>query len=126
MEAVVVEQNAGAGIDVRVRVLRLAVLLQNIGGNLRVLLHELEDRVLGDLWSRGGVVHEGLEAGIGLAQDGVAVAWHDSAGLERRPKVVRDVLVREAGPDVLLHLQDPSEDFLSGETIGTLVQVEKI
>ena len=91
------------------------MLLEHFRGNLAIALDELEDRVLGDLGARAGKVHEGFEAGIGAAQDGVAVAGDDLAGSESRPEVVADGSVGEGGADVGLHFEDPAEDFLCGE-----------
>lgn len=92
------------------------MLLEDLRSDAAVLLHQLEDWVLSNLGSRGGVVHQGLETGIGLAENGVAIARNDSAGVESGPQVVVDVLVRVGFGDVVLHLEDPSENFLSGES----------
>lgn len=118
VEAVVVEEHAGAAVDIRVGVLGLAVGLEHVGSDAAVLLDELEDGVLGDLWARGGVVHQSFEARVGLAQDGVAVAGDDAAGVEGRPEVVGHVLVGVRGGDVVLHLEDPAEDLLRGKSVG--------
>ena len=111
-----VEQHAAGRIHVGKRVLGLAVLLEHAGRDLRVALDELEDRVGGDLGAGGGEVHEGFEAGVRAAQDGVAVAGHDLAGFEGAPEVVFDGGVGEGGADVGLHFEDPAEDFLSCES----------
>jgi hypothetical protein len=123
VETVVVEQDTRGAVDVGVGVLGLAVLLEDLRGDAAVLLDELEDGVVGDLGTRGGVVHEGFEAGIGLAQDGVAVAGDDAAGVESGPEIVVDVLLGVVGGDGFLHLDDPSENLLSGETSNMLVQI---
>lgn len=121
VEAVVVEENTRAGVDVGVGVLGLAVLLEDLGGDAAVLLDELEDGVLGNLGASGGIVHESLEAGIGLAEDGVAVAGNNTARVEGGPEVVLDVLLAVGRRDVVLHLEDPAEDFLGGETTDKVV-----
>jgi hypothetical protein len=93
------------------------VLGKNTRSNLRVLLNELEDRVGEDIGAGSSKVHQGLEARIGLAEDTVTVAGDDTAGLESVPEVSADVLVRELGSDLVLHLEDPAENLLSGQTV---------
>ena len=115
METVVVEQDTGAGVHVREGVLGLAVLHQDAGGDLAVHLDQLEERGGGDGGTAAGVGHQGVEAGIGLAEHGVAVTGDDTAAVEGRPEVVLDAGGGGGGADVLLHLEDPAEDFLSGE-----------
>ena len=117
VEAVVVEEDAGAAVDVGVGVLGLAVLLEHLGRDAAVLLDELEDGVLGNLGAGGGIVHQSLEAGVGLAEDGVAVAGHDAARVEGGPEVVLDVLLGVGGGDVVLHLEDPAQDLLGSKTM---------
>lgn len=116
VEAIVVEENAGAAVDVGVGVLGLAVLLEHLGSDAAVLLNQLEDGVLGNGGARSGIVHESLESRIGLAQDGVAVAGHDTAGVEGRPQVVVDILLGVVAGDGLLHLENPSKHLLGGKT----------
>ena len=120
-----VEEDAARGVDVRVRILGLAVLGQDAGGDLAVLLDESIDRVLCDVGTCVGEVDEGLEARVGFAQDAVAVAGDDLAGFQRRPEVVFDVLVGEGGADVGLHFEDPAEDFLGGEAVERAREAEE-
>lgn len=103
MEAVVVEQHAGTAVDVRERVLRLAVFRQHARRDFAVPFHELEDGVSGDLRAGGGEFHEGFEARVGFPQHGVAVAGDYLAGFQGRPEVVFYVGVGEGGTDVGLH-----------------------
>jgi hypothetical protein len=110
------EQHTRAGVHIRIWILRLPVFLQHLRCNLGVLLDELEDRIFRDLGTGRGIVHECFEAGIGFTEDGMAVAGDDATGFEGRPKVVGYVFVGEFGANVFLHLKDPAEDFLSGET----------
>ncbi len=116
MEAVVVEEHAGAAVDVGEGVLRLAVFLQHAGRYLGVPFHELEDGVLGDFGAGGGEFHEGFEAWVRFPQHGVSVAGDYLAGFQGRPEVVFYVGVGEGGPDLGLHFEDPAEDFLCCET----------
>ena len=53
--------------------------------------------------SGGGEGLEGLEAGVGFAEDGVAVAGDYAAGFEGGPEVGGYVGVGEGGADVGLH-----------------------
>mgnify|MGYP007135338112 CR=1 FL=1 len=115
-EAVVVEEYTGRRVDVRIGVLGLAVLLEDLRGDLGVAQDELEDGVGSDAWAGGGVIHKGLEARVRLAQDGVAVAGHDTAAVEGLPEVAADILVGVVLWDGLLHLEDPAEHLLRGET----------
>ncbi|KFY24709.1 hypothetical protein V491_02050, partial [Pseudogymnoascus sp. VKM F-3775] len=87
VETIVVEQDTGAGIHVGEGVLGLAVLGQDAGGDLAVQLDQLEERGGGDGGTALGVGHQGLEAGVGLAEHGVAVAGDDAAAVESRPEV---------------------------------------
>ena len=103
VEAVVVEEDAGATVDVGVGVLRLAVFAEDGGRDGGVAPHELEDGVAGDFGAGGGEGHEGGEAGVRFAQDGVAVAGDHLAGFESRPEVFFDGGVGEGGADVGLH-----------------------
>ena len=122
VEAVVVEEHAGAAVDVGEGVLRLAVFLQHAGRDLAVSLDEPEDGVLGDFGAGGGEFHEGFEAWVRFPQHGVSVAGDHLAGLQGRPEVIFHVGVGEGGPDLGLHFEDPAEDFLRCET-GNRVSV---
>ena len=112
-----IKKHPGSGINVRVRVLGLSMLFQHLGRDLGVAFDELEDRVGSDFGAGGGVAHEGLEAGVRVAEDGVAVAGDDATGVEGGPEVVFDGGVGESGADVGLHLEDPAEDFLGCEAV---------
>ena len=115
VESVVVEENSRRAVDVGVRVFRLAVLLEDLGCDLAVHLDELEDGVLCDFGAGRGVVHESLETGVRLAEDGVTIAGDDAAGVEGGPEVVVDVLLAVSGGNGLLHLDDPAKDLLGGK-----------
>lgn len=123
VEAVVVEQHAGPAVHVRERVLRPAVFRQHPRRDLGVALHEPEERVLGDFGAGGGELDEGGEAGVGSAEDGVAVAGDHLAGLEGGPEVGFYVGVGGGGADLGLHFEDPAEDFLGGESAWGRISV---
>mgnify|MGYP005989195041 CR=1 FL=1 len=114
-QAVVLEQNTRVGIDVGEGVLGLAVLGQNTRGDLVDLADELEHGVLGHLGLSELTL--GHVAGVGLAEDGVAVTGNDTARVEGVPEVLGDVLVAEVVTDDLLHLGEPVEDLLVGQTV---------
>lgn len=80
------------------------MLGQHARSDFRVLLDELVDRVAGDFRFGGGEVHEGFEAGVGFAEDAVAVTRDDLAGFESVPDVIFDFLVGEVVADLGLHL----------------------
>ena len=116
MEAIVVEQDTGAAVHVGKGVLGLAVLGQHARRDLGVALDELEDGVGGDFGAGGGELHEGGEAGVRVAEDGVAVAGDHAAGFEGAPEVGFYGGGGDGGADFGLHLEDPAEDFLGGES----------
>jgi hypothetical protein len=82
-ETVVLEEDTGVGVDVGVGVLGLAVLGENTGGDLVDLADELEHWVVGKVLL--GELALGDVAGVGLAEDGVAVTGDDLASLEGGP-----------------------------------------
>jgi len=123
LEAVVLEEDTGVGIDVREGVLGLAVLGEDTRSDLVDLGDEVEHGVLGKVLE--GELALADVAGVGLAEDGVAVTGNDAAGVEGVPEVLLDVLVREVRTDGLLHLGEPVEDLLVGKTVkGTGKTVE--
>jgi len=108
MEAIVVKENTRRGIDVRIWILGLecvsnsfriyqspsylSMLFQYSRRNLRVLLYQLEDRIVGDLWPSGGEVHQSFETRIWFTEHGVPVTWHDLARFQSAPEIIFDVL----------------------------------
>lgn len=115
LEAVVLEEDTGVGIDVGEGVLGLAVLGEDTGGDLVDLGDEVEHGVVGKVLKSELALAD--VAGVGLAEDGVAVTGNDTARLEGVPKVLGDVLVGKVRADGLLHLGEPVEDLLVGETV---------
>lgn len=114
-EAVVLEEDTGVGIDVGVGVLGLAVLGENAGSDLVDLADELEHGVVGQVLL--GELALGDVAGVGLAEDGVAITGDDLTGLEGGPEVVLDGLVAEVVANGLLHSLEPDKHLLVGETV---------
>ena len=114
-EAVVLEEDTGVGIDVREGVLGLAVLGEDTRSDLVDLGDEVEHGVLGEVLESELALAD--VAGVGLAEDGVAVTGNDTAGVEGVPEVLLDVLVREVRADAGLHLGEPVEDLLVGKTV---------
>lgn len=94
------------------------MLLEHFRRDIGVLLHQLEDGVGGDFGAGAGKGHEGCEARVGAAEDGVAVAGDDLAGFQGGPEVVADGVGGEGGADVGLHFEDPAKDFLCGQAGG--------
>lgn len=88
----------------------LSVLSENTRCDLVNLADKVEHRVVGK------VLESELALGdvtrVSLAEDGVAVARYNTAGLEGCPEVVLDGLVRQIAADGLLHLGEPVENFL--------------
>ena len=55
--------------------------------------------------------------GISLAENSMPVTWNDLASLECRPEVVLDGLITKIIANSSLHLGEPNQDFLVGETV---------
>jgi hypothetical protein len=115
LEAVVLEEHTGVGIDVGEGVLGLSVLSEDTGSDLVDLGDEVEHGVIGKVLKSELALAD--VAGVGLAEDGVAVTGNDTARLEGVPEVLGDVLVRKVRADGLLHLGEPVEDLLVGKTV---------
>lgn len=78
------------------------MLGQDTGSDLVDLADELEHWVVGKvLGSEFALSHV---AGIGLAEDSMAVAWYDLARLQGRPEIVCDGFVAQIATDGFLHL----------------------
>lgn len=117
------EKKRTYGINVREGVLGLAVLGQDTRSNLVDLADQVEHGVLGQLAE--GKLALGDVTGVSLAQDGVTVTGNDLAGVEGGPQVVLDGLVAEVVTDRRLHLGEPVEHLLVGQTVqGTGQTVE--
>lgn len=100
MKPIMMKQHPTTTIHIRERILRLPMLRQHPGGDFAVALHELEDGIFCDFGAGGGEGHEGFEAGVGFAEDGVAVAGDYLAGFEGGPEVGFYGGVGEGGADV--------------------------
>jgi len=59
----------------------------------------------------------GRVPGVGLAEDGVAVARNDTAGVQGIPEVLGDSLVAEVVANGLLHLREPVEHLLVSQAV---------
>ena len=93
------------------------MLGEDARGDLVQLVDVLEDRVLGNLLAANTELLEGHEAGVGLAEDGVAVTGDDLAVVERFPDELDDLLVRGRVAELLLHTDDEAEDLLVREAV---------
>lgn len=125
VKTVGVEHTARSGVDVRVRVLGLTVLLKDTRRNLRETLDKLHNRRLLELRARVSEVRQSSEAWVGLAQNSVAVTRDNTAALQGRPQVVNNLLVTWVRADSLLELKGPVEHLLVGKTVqGTSQTVE--
>ena len=102
-------------VDVRPGVLRLAGLEENAGDDVEHLVDELEHLVVGEVLE--GELALRHVARVGLAEDGVTVSGHNLAALERRPDVLAHGVISRVLADLRLHLAQPEEDLLVGETV---------
>lgn len=118
MKTVVGQESTRMGVDIRPRVLRLASLKKDVRDDVVDLADELEERVLGEVLESELALSS--VAGVGLAQDGVAIAGNDLAALESGPDVFLDGLIGSIGADLVLHLLEPDEHFLVGQTKNTI------
>lgn len=114
-EAVVLEEDTGVGIDVGEGVLGLSMLGEDTWRDLVNLADKLEHGVVWEVLL--GKLALGHVTGVSLAENGVAVTGDDLAGVEGGPEVVGDRLVRQIVADGRLHLGEPVEDLLVGETV---------
>lgn len=103
------------GVNVGVRVLGLAVLGEDARRDLVDLADQLEHWVVRQVLL--GELALGDVSGVRLPQHGVAVTGHDLALLERRPEVVLDGLVAEVVADLPLHVLQPPQHLLVGQTV---------
>lgn len=111
------------GINVGEGVLGLSVLGEDTGGDVVDLADEAEHGVLRQVLE--GELALRHVTGVGLAEDGMTVTGNDAASVEGRPEVVLDVGIGKIVTDNLLHLGEPVEDLLVGETVeGTSETVE--
>lgn len=137
-----VKQRTGASINarngVRIRpillskdnslregVFGLAVLGQNTRSKFVELVDELENGILGDAWVVGAELLKSKETGVWLAEDGMAVSGDDTLGLEQRPQVVDNLLVRGIGANLLDHAENEREHLLVGETVERSCQTSE-
>lgn len=99
------------------------MLGQNTWGNLVDLADQFEHWIVGQvLLSECSLGHV---AGVSLAENGVAISGNDLAGLKRGPQVISDGLIAEIVPNRSLHLREPVQHFLVGETVeGTSETIE--
>ena len=111
------------------------MLPQHTRCDLARRLHQVNDRAVTELRTDFAEGLEGSEAWVGVAQDTMAVAMilatskgqhfgakkrrgdiyaprDDPSALQRRPKVLLNLLRRRVGANLLLHGEDPAENFL--------------
>lgn len=99
------------------------MLGQDTGGNVVDLANELEHRIIRKLLEREFTL--GHVAGVGLPQDGVTVARNNTASVQGGPEVIFNGLVTEVVADSFLHLTEPVQDFLVGQSVeGTSKTVQ--
>jgi len=114
-QAVVLKEDTRVGINVGVWVLGLSVLGQDAWGNLVNLGDELEHWVFWELLKSERALRN--VARIGLTEHSVTVTWNDTAAVEGVPEVLLDVLIRKVISNGLLHLSEPVENLLVGQSV---------
>eukprot|EP00657_Telonema_sp_P-1_P009617 TRINITY_DN3854_c0_g1_i2.p1 TRINITY_DN3854_c0_g1~~TRINITY_DN3854_c0_g1_i2.p1 ORF type:complete len:235 (-),score=80.32 TRINITY_DN3854_c0_g1_i2:83-787(-) len=123
LHAVVLEEDARVGIDVGEGVLGLSVLGEDVGHDLVDGIDEDEELIIGEVTS--AEVTLAVVAGIGLAENGVAVSGDDTLAVEEVPgELVKGLLesglVLHVDASLLalaLHLEEESENLLVGKTV---------
>jgi len=117
--------------EIETHVLGLSVLSENTWGNLVHLANKLVHLVIRKMflmiisqnplskrdYSYLGEFTLGHITGISLAENGMAITWNNLTSLESGPKVVGDGLIAEIVANGSLHLGEPVQDFLVGETV---------
>jgi hypothetical protein len=128
-EAVVMQQDTRVGVDVGVRVLDFAEFVEDAGGESVHLRDEFEQFVVGEVFQcklprSSATIEKGGGGGplshvsrIGLSEDGMAVSGDDTTTLQSRPNVFFDRIIRDIHTNSILHLHNPSQDFLIGESV---------
>ena len=114
-QTIVHQEGAGAAIDVGPWVLDLAGGVKALRNLLIVGLHELDQVVVMDV-----IVCEvelAHETRVSLAENGVAISWHDLATLERDIDELADVLARPILTILSLEREEVIEAFLVGEAV---------
>ena len=109
------KKDTRVSVNVGPGVLSLSVLSQDSRSNVVHLADELEHGVLRKVLKSELALAS--VTGVGLAENGVPVARNDLAGAEGLPEVVFDLLIGGSKTDLVLHLNDPSENFLVGKTV---------
>ena len=115
VKAVVGEEHTRVGIDVGPGVLGLASLEEDVRNKVVDLANELEHLVIREVL-QGEFTLSGVTR-IGLAEDGVTVTRDDLASLQGAPDVLLDSLVGGVFANLGLHLPQPDENLLVGETM---------
>jgi hypothetical protein len=103
------------GINVGVRVLGLSVLGENTRSNLIDLADKLEERVIRKLLKRKLALRS--VTGVCLSQNCVSVTRDNTTSVQSRPEVVLDRLVAEIVTNSLLHLGEPVQNLLVGQSV---------
>lgn len=115
-QAVVLQQDTRVGVHIGPGVLGLAVLGEDLGGNLVDGGDEVEQVVVGHVLE--GKLTLSSVTGVSLSQDGVAVTGNNTASVESVPQVLFNVLLAHVGANVLLDLENPLKNLL----VSTAVQ----
>lgn len=118
LEAVVPQEDAGVGVDVRVRVLGLAVLSEDTRHDVVDGVDDLEERVVRQVLQ--GELALALVTRISLAQHSVTVARNDLTSLQGLPGEVSDGLLVDflaLGNELGLQGLDPAQDLLVSQTV---------
>ena len=96
-------------------VLGLAVLGQDTRSDLVDLADQVEHRVIRQL-AEGKLALRNV-TGVGLTEDGVTVSGDNLAGVEGGPQVVLDGLVTQVVANRGLHLREPVQNLLVGQSV---------
>ena len=114
-------------VDVGIGILDFAEFVEDTGSERVDLRNKFEEFIIREMFqceftktlipSLLGQVPLRHVTRIRLSEDGMAVTGNDTTALQGGPDVFLDGVIRDICADGILHLHDPSKDFLVGETV---------
>lgn len=110
-----VQQDTGVSIDIWPWVLDFTELLEDWRNDLIYSLAEIDEFVVLDVFN--GEFSLVDVSGISVSEDGVTVSWNNLSGGQGSVGEFSDLFVGDVASEFLLKVQQPSQDFLIGQTV---------